>query len=280
MSATYYYSSNTAGAQTRTISVTSGKGGVGKTSLVSNMAAYLGSKGHKTLILDGDLGMGNVDIMFGLRPSGNLQAVLTGEKAISEILVEVSENVFLIPGGSGVYELARTNSIQKRILIDQINQLEGLFEYMLIDTAPGIDDNVLYLNTAAQEILVVLTGDPSSLADAYALIKVLNTRHKEDRFSVVCNMMRDEAEALRVFKRLSDVCSRFLCVSLDYKGYVPQDQLFKRATKLQQLVVHTEPRCQASFAIKHLAENLSGSSHMGAVKGGMQFFWQQLVGVA
>ena len=265
---------------TKTMSITSGKGGVGKSTLTANLGLQLGASGKKTLLLDGDLGMGNLDIMFGVRPSQALLNVVKGERMLDEILVEVAENVFLIPGGNGIYELHRCNGIQRNILFDQVNQLERFFEYMLIDTAPGIADNVLYLNAAAQDIVVVLTPDPASLADSYSLIKVLNQRHKENRFLVVCNMVRDEQEALRQFKALSDVASRFLCVSLEYKGHIPMDPNLRKATKSQQLILLSNPRCPSSFAIKNLSDKLNNSRQLGEIKGGLQFFWEQLVGVA
>lgn len=265
---------------TRTISITSGKGGVGKTTLVCNIAFELGRQGHRVLILDGDLGMANVDIMFGLRAQANISHVLDGRAELSDILMEVAPNVHLIPGGSGVYELSRLQPLQKHILLDQVSRLNRDFDFMLVDTAPGIDDNVLYLNAAAQDILVVVTPDPSSLTDAYALIKVLNQRYRETRFSVVANMVKDEIEGRAVFHKLSDVASRFLCVSLDYRGIVPNDLNLRQSIRSQQLVVQMQSRCPASLAIRNLSENLKESAKFTELKGGIQFFWNQLSGVA
>jgi flagellar biosynthesis protein FlhG len=265
---------------THTISVTSGKGGVGKTTLVCNMAFELGRMGHKVLILDGDLAMANVDIMFGQRARLNISHVLNGECPLEDIIMEVAPNVYLIPGGSGIYSLNRLQPMQKHILLDQIGRLNRSFDFMLVDTAPGIDDNVLYLNSAAQEILVVVTPEPTSLTDAYALIKVLNQRHRENRFSIVPNMVKDELEARMVFHKLSDVASRFLCVSLDYRGYIPNDLVLRQATRSQQLVVEAQSRSPASLAIRSLSENLKNSERLTELKGGLQFFWNQLSGVA
>jgi flagellar biosynthesis protein FlhG len=265
---------------TRTISVTSGKGGVGKTTIVCNMAFELGRQGHKVLILDGDLGMANVDIMFGHRAPLNVSHVLDGRCALEEIIIEMANNVFLIPGGSGVYGLSRLDSLQKHALLDQIGQINRSFDYMLVDTAPGIDDNVLYLNAAAQEVMVVVTPDPTSLTDAYALIKMLNMRYRENRFAIVTNMVRDENEGRQVFQKLSDVASRFLCVSLDYWGFIPNDLIVRQSIRAQQLVIATQSRCPASIAIRALSENLRSSARFIDAKGGLQFFWSQLSGVA
>lgn len=265
---------------TRTISITSGKGGVGKTSLVCNLAYELGRRGQKVLILDGDLGMANVDIMFGQRARLNIGHVLENNCQLEDILLEVAPNVHLIPGGSGLYGLSRLNALERRILLDQVNHLTQNFDYMLVDTAPGIDDNVLYLNSAAQEILVVLTPDPTSLTDAYALIKVLNQRYRETHFSIVTNMVRDEIEGRMVFQKLSDVAARFLCVSLDYRGCIPSDPNLRQSIRSQQLVVQAQSRTAASLAIRNLADNLRHSERFNEVKGGIQFFWNQLSGVA
>ncbi len=262
---------------TKTISVTSGKGGVGKTSLVCNVAAYLAGQGQNVLILDGDLGMANVDVFFGVRPKVYIDQVLKGEKVLEDAVFTIEPNIDLIPGGSGLYDLQNINFFQKKLLLDQVSQLENKYDYMLIDTAPGIADNVLYLNTAAQEILVVLTPDPSSLTDAYALIKVLNQRHKETKFSVVCNLVQDEHEGLKIYKRLSDVASKFLCVSLDYQGYIPLDQKLREATKSQQLILDVNPRSPSSIAIQNIVGKINNFNNLSDPKGGMQFFFQQLV---
>lgn len=266
--------------QTRTLSITSGKGGVGKTSITSNLAVSLAAQGQRVLILDGDMGLANVDVMFGIRTTHNIQHVLSGERELKDIIVEVAQDVFLIPGGSGIYGLHNLSIFQKKTILDQVNDLPGGFDFMLIDTASGIDDTVLYLNAAAQETLVVVTCEPASMTDAYALIKVMNRKYGEHKFSIVVNMAQDEAEAKAVYSRLSEVASRFLTVSLDYKGYLPNDQNLRFATKSQQLVTLVEPRTPVSYAIRGLAEKLNGYGNMARAKGGMQFFWEQLVGVA
>lgn len=267
-------------SKTRTISISSGKGGVGKSTLVANLALNLSQKGFRILIFDGDLGMANVDVMFGVRTSKTIEHVISGERALKEIIVEVAPNISLIPGGSGVYGLQNIDVFQKKMLLDQVNELDIPYDYMLIDTASGIDDNVLYLNSAAQESLIVVTSEPASLTDSYALIKVLNQRFHDTRFSFIANMVQDEREALAIFKRLSDVAEKFLCVSLDYKGFIPIDPSLRAATKSQQLISQVSPHSPSSHAIQRLTDKLSHSETVAHTKGGMQFFWEQLVGVA
>ena len=164
--------------------------------------------------------------------------------------------------------------------MDQVSSLDGLFDIMLIDTASGMDENVLYLNSAAQEIIVVVTPEPSSLTDAYALIKVLHMEKGESRFLIVCNGVRDEVEAKRMYRLLSDTAARFLCVSLSYLGYVPNDQDLRMATKSQQLISKLKPSSPSSIGLDRLSQKVSCFEGMEAPKGGMQFFWRQIVGVA
>lgn len=266
--------------QTRTISITSGKGGVGKTTVVCNMATQLAKQGKNVLILDGDLGMANVDIMFGVRTRYTINDMFNGQKRIDEVLVQINPHIWLLPGGSGFTELQNLAEREKRVLLEQLSSIKQKFDYMLIDTAPGIDSNVMYFNTSAQEICVLVTPDPSSFADAYALIKVLNTYYQEKKFSIIANQVRDEQEGMSVYQKLSDVCQKFLYVSLDYLGSIPSDVVVRRATKSQQICVTTNPEAIASQSIKRIAEKLNTRQDLGHVKGGIQFFWEQIMGVA
>lgn len=265
---------------TKTLSVTSGKGGVGKTTLTCNLAQFLAARGNKVLILDGDLGMANVDVMFGRKATNNILDVLEGRKFIEEVIIEVKENIYLIPGGSGLHELTRLDPMHKKNLLDQVSSLNGYFDYMIIDTAPGIDSNVLYLNSAVHEIIVVVTPDPSSLTDAYALIKVLNKYHKEEKFTIVCNEVQSEEEALFIYKRLSEVTERFLCVSLDFKGFIPLDTNVVKANRRQELILDVSPYSPAAKAMAEVAEHIQKGPNVEKFKGGLQFFWEQVLGVA
>ncbi|MFN7455168.1 MAG: MinD/ParA family protein [Pseudobdellovibrionaceae bacterium] len=266
--------------KTRTIAITSGKGGVGKTTLTSNMAQALAQQGQRVLIFDGDLGMANIDIMFGVKPEGNILDVIRGEKEISEVVTQISPLISLISGGSGIVELNRLNPFERRALVDSVSQLEHAYDYMLIDTAPGISDNVLYLNAAAQMSAVIINPDPASLADSYALIKVLNREHRETRFSIICNQVRDEVEGLSLFNRFSEVVNRFLSIGLDYWGSVPQDNLLKRSTLQQRLIVRHEPQAESARAIQAISLRMQQSVQKSDTKAGLQFFWEQVVGVA
>ena len=267
-------------ARTRVISITSGKGGVGKTSSVCNLALQLAKEGERVLILDGDLGMANCDIMFSVRPQYTIYDIISGEVDINDVLIEVSKDVFLIPGGSGIFALQNMSVFEKQALLDQVSQLGQGFDYMLIDTAPGIDDNVLYLNSAAQEICVIVTPEPSSVADSYALIKVLNQRCKETRFSILCNEVKDEADGAKLFARLDAVAQKFLYVSLDHVGSIPSDPVLRQSTRAQQLVARAFPEAESTKAFTKLAQKLRGYEPAPECKGSLQFFWEQLVRLA
>lgn len=266
--------------KTKTISITSGKGGVGKTTLVANMAMALANARDRVLIFDGDFGMANVDIFFGVRPQGNFMDVLSGKKAMSEILVEVAPGIHLLPGGSGLPEFSLMNNFQRRALLDAVAALSNDFAWMIVDTAPGITDNVLYLNSAADTTMVVLTPDPASFADAYALIKVMNQKHRTERFSVVCNQVRDENDGLGLFQRFAEATSRFLDVGLDYAGAVPMDVALRRANLNQRLILRQEPGAPSAAAIRRICAQISREAGVTEARGGMQIFWQQVVGVA
>ncbi len=266
--------------RTKTVSVTSGKGGVGKTTIVSNLAFALARQGKRVLILDGDLGMANVDIMFGVKAEANIHQVIKGEVEIAQAITPLGTNIDLIAGGSGIVELNRLNSFERRAMMESLQSMDGLYDYMLIDTAPGISDNVLYLNSAAQETAIVINPDPASLTDSYALIKVLNQEYKESHFSIICNQVRDETDGMALYHRFNEVVSRFLFVGLDYWGPLTQDPLFRKSAQNQRLILKHEPTSESSRQLLNISMKLERSLVRKNEKSGLQFFWDQVVGVA
>jgi flagellar biosynthesis protein FlhG len=259
----------------RVISVTSGKGGVGKSNIVANLALALAFLGKKVLIIDADLGVGNLDVLLGLSPQYNLNHVLSGEKSLPEIIVEVTPSIKLIPAGSGVQEYTSLGQHEKLRLLDELDMLEEEFDIMIIDTEAGISENVTYFTVAAQEILVVVTPEPTSITDVYALIKLLATRYSEHHFKVLINMARDSEDALEVFRKLANVAGRFLDISLDYLGCVVRDERLIDAVKKQKAVYELYPDSDASNCFTTLAKRVIENSRQSKLKGNIQFFFRR-----
>lgn len=259
----------------RVISVTSGKGGVGKSNVVANLAMALADQGKKVLIVDADLGVGNLDVLLGLSPQYNLNHVLSGECGLAEIIVEVNQNIKLIPAGSGVQEFTSLGQHEKLKLLDELDMLEETFDVMIIDTEAGISDNVTYFTVAAQEIIVVVSPEPTSITDAYALIKLLATRFSEHHFKVLVNMARDSEDALEVFRKLANVAGRFLDISLDYLGCVVRDERLIEAVKKQKAVFELFPDSEATSCFSTLARRITENSRQTRLKGNIQFFFRR-----
>jgi len=245
----------------KTISITSGKGGVGKTSLTCNMAVGLAQLGQKVLIFDGDLGMANVDIFFGVHPQKNLQDLIEGAP-LKETLISVAQNVDLLAGGNGLYNLCHLDAFQRREIISRLSDVSLSYDYLLIDTSPGLHDHVLHLNSIADECLVVLTSDPSSFTDAYALIKVLHQKYKTQKFSVISNQVHDEKQGEQLYLRFAEVVHQFLPVRLSYKKSILFDPQMKLANQLQRLILRQNPKSISSVAIKSICEEFVSQNQM------------------
>jgi flagellar biosynthesis protein FlhG len=243
------------------LSVTSGKGGAGKTSLVCNMAASLAKLGKRVLVFDGDMGMANVDIFFGVHPQRTLQDAVNG-RPLKDCLTPVAQNIDLLAGGSGLQQLCNLNAFQRREILTNIGDLNFSFDYLLIDTSPGLHDHVLHLNSVADERLVVLTSDPSSFTDAYALIKVLNQKHKIQNFSIVCNQVTDEKAGAQLYLRFADVAQQFLPIRLNYKKTVPFDPQMKLSNQLQRLIVRQDAKSASSQAIMSMCAEIVSQNQM------------------
>jgi flagellar biosynthesis protein FlhG len=263
------------GKGVRVISVTSGKGGVGKSTVVVNLAISLARLGKRVMVIDADLGVGNIDVLLGLAPACTLNQVLAGERDLSEIIVTGPAGIKLVPAGSGVQEYTSLGHHERLRLLDELDRLEEQFDIVIIDTEAGISENVTYFNTAAQEIVVVVQPEPTSLTDVYALIKLLSTRYGERHFKVLVNMVSDTQDALDVFARLSSVTSRFLDISLDYLGCVVWDEKLVESVKRQRAVLDLYPTAPASQCFSSLARRVIEHSGTNRVKGNLQFFFRQ-----
>jgi flagellar biosynthesis protein FlhG len=258
--------------------VTSGKGGVGKTNIVGNLAITYQRMKKRVLIFDADLGLANIDILFGINPKYTIEEVIKGEKELSQIIAKGPEGVAIIPASSGVQELSHLTEGQKIHLLNEFDLLNNMYDILLIDTGAGISSNVMYFNLAAQERIVVVTPEPTSITDAYALIKVMFMQHGTKEFIILMNMVRNEKEAVSVYKHLSRVVEKFMgSISLDYAGYIPYDKHLHESVNRREPVTCCYPRSSSSQSFKKLAEYLldhTGGRHQD---GSIQFFWKKLM---
>ncbi len=217
------------------ISIASGKGGVGKTTMTCNLAVAIAEQNKRVLIIDGDLGMANVDIFFGIHPKYTIEDLLNGA-SIKDCITPAFKNIDVLAGGSGLYNLTQITAFQRREVISQVSELNFKYDYVLIDTAPGLHEYVLHLNSVADQCVVMITQDPSSFADAYALIKVLYQKYKTQNFKIVCNMI-EEQQGESLFVRFSEVAEKFLPVRLSYLGSLPTDLQLRRLQQMQRVVL-------------------------------------------
>ena len=269
-----------ADSSVRVIAVTSGKGGVGKTNITANLAYYLTKKKRKTLILDADLGLANIDVILGLTPRYNLHHVLAGEKKLSEAVIQGPGGIRILPSASGIQEISELTQGQKLMLLDELDALEQELDFMLIDTGAGIAGNVMYFNMAAEEIIVVTSPEPTAMTDAYALIKVLYQRHAKKRFLLLVNMVRSAAEGREVFQRMSHAVGYFLNLQVSYLGHIQQDDQLTEAVKRQQLFAERHPESPASVCLRQVADRLCREKPPEADAGGLRFLSKKTVDVA
>ena len=259
-------------------SVTSGKGGVGKTNIVGNLAITCQRMRKRVLIFDADLGLANIDIIFGINPKYTIDDVIKGEKELSQIIARGPEGVDIIPASSGVQELSHLTEGHKINLLNEFDLLNNMYDILLIDTGAGISSNVTYFNLAAQERIVVVTPEPTSITDAYALIKVMFMHHGTKNFIILMNMVKNEKEAVSVYKHLSRVVEKFMgSISLDYAGYIPYDKHLHKSVSRREPVTCCYPQSSSSQSFKKLAEYLLDQTGGRHQDGSIQFFWKKLM---
>ncbi|MEF3168268.1 MAG: MinD/ParA family protein [Deltaproteobacteria bacterium] len=262
----------------RVLTISSGKGGVGKTSIVTNVAVALASMGKRVMIIDADLGLANVDVMLGLIPRYTIHDVFSGEKSLKDIVLAGPRGVAVLPAASGITELSHLNESEKLFLLSEIEEFGDAFDILLIDNAAGISENVIYFALASQRRIIVVTPEPTSITDAYALMKVLTGRHRVRSYSIIINQAKGPQEAMRVFQQLSTATDRFLHgVSLDYLGHVTQDDAVSRSIRRQTAVLDAYPNSQASRDYSTITENILAKEGEDDADGNIKFFWRHLV---
>ncbi|BDQ36471.1 site-determining protein [Pseudodesulfovibrio nedwellii] len=259
-------------------SVTSGKGGVGKTNMSVNLAYSLSEAGKNVVLLDADLGLANVDVILGLAPEHNLFHLFHEDMNLDTILFDTPYGFRILPASSGISDMVSLDMGQKLDLLDAMDTLEDNVDYLIVDTGAGINDNVLYFNLAVQERLLVITPEPTSLTDAYALIKVLKLHHGVERFRVVVNMVQNKKTAHEVYLKLLGACDHFLDgISLDLVGFIPYDQNVRNSVIAQTPFCHKFPKTPASVAVKQTAQKINAWKVTPNTDGNIKFFWKKLL---
>ena len=261
----------------KVIAVTSGKGGVGKTNVSVNLSMALSQQGKDVLLLDADLGLANVDVLLGIRPRHTLSDVIDGTRTLEEIIVNGPESLKIIPSSSGIRNMADLNPMEHAGIIRAFSELSHSIDVLMIDTAAGISDSVVTFTRAAQEIVIVVCDEPTSITDAYALIKVLNKEYGIRRFRVICNMVHSLQEGRELFKKIMTVTDKYLEVQLDFMGIVPYDDYLKKAVQRQKAVIDAYPRSKSALAFKSLSAKADKWPIQGYAGGHVEFFVERLI---
>ena len=251
----------------KTYTIASGKGGVGKTSLSVNLASVLGKMGVLTIVLDGDLGLANIDVMFGLYPKYHLGHVVNGEKKLSDILVLVQENVYMLPGGTGLQEMADLDMARQLKLIDEFSLLEDYGDVLLIDTGAGVYRSIIVFALASDSLLLVTSPDPTAIRDCYRLLKVVSGKSATPlEVHLVNNMVKSDKEALEIASRLQLTAKDFLGMNINVAGYILKDSRVEEAIKMGMPFVNLDPNCEASRCVAWIAKKVFNPDGGGEVK--------------
>jgi flagellar biosynthesis protein FlhG len=262
------------------IAVTGGKGGVGKSNVSVNLGIALADMRRRVVLLDADLGLANLDLLLGLKADKNISDVLNGSSSLADVMLTGPSGIKLVPASSGLQKMASLGPQEHAALINAFSELDNQLDVLIVDTAAGITDTVISFVRAANEVLVVVCDEPSSITDAYALIKLLNTEHDMFRFRVVANMTRTPQEGRNLFNKLNTVCDRFLDVSLQYVGFIPFDENVRKSIQKQKPFLQYAPNCKASIAIRGIAKEVDQWPLPSAARGHLEFFVERLLQTA
>lgn len=260
----------------RVIAVASGKGGVGKTNVSINLSVALTKLGNRVLLMDADMGLANVDIMLGLQTKYNLSHVLSGEKSLVDIMVDAPGGFKIVPATSGDSRMAQLTTAENAGIINAFSEIDGFLDVLIIDTAAGIADSVVSYCRAAQEVVVVVTDEPASMTDAYALIKVLSREHHLTKFQLMANMTRTTKHGLELHKKFANVCESFLDVTVNYLGTIPFDHDLREAIQKQAPVTIAKPNSESAKAFNLAANRINQWPISENATGYLQFFIENL----
>ena len=261
----------------RVIAVTSGKGGVGKTNLVGNMAVALSRMGKRVVIIDADVGLANIDIIFNLRPEYNIRHIINSQKTLNQVMVTSDHGIKILPGGSGFAELTQLNEGEKLNLLSEFETLSDQADIIFVDNGAGISSNVLYFNSACDECIVIATREPTSITDAYAMMKILSGEYGTKYFKLIVNMVDSAAQAKKVYASLSAALDKYLNnVVLEYTGHIPFDQHLPTAVQKRGLVMDNFPDSMAAKAIEDIALKLGNTPERTNSNGSLTFFMNKV----
>ncbi len=257
--------------------VAGGKGRVGKTDVSVNLSLALADLGRRVMLLDADLGLANVDVMLGLTPQRTLADVIAGDCELRDVLLMGPGGVRIVPAASGTQSMVHLSPMQHAGLIQAFSDIADNLDVLVIDTAAGIGDGVISFVRAAQEVLLVVTDEPTSITDAYALIKLLNRDYGMNRFRVLANMAHTPQEGRNLFAKLTKVTDRFLDVALQYVGAIPYDESVRKAIQKRRAVYEAYPRCKCSLAFRAVAQKVDAWPLPVNPRGHLEFFIERLV---
>jgi flagellar biosynthesis protein FlhG len=261
---------------TQIIGVASGKGGVGKTTVSVNLAVMLASMGKKVMIFDADLGLANAQLALGCRTPFNFSHVLSGEKTLSEIVIEGPMGVKLVPGASGIQHMASLNQMQTASIIQAFSEIDEELDYFIVDLAAGLSDTVMTFLRACQHRFIVLKNEPSSIADAYGTIKVMIQDYQLGNIGLIPNGVSSQDEGERLYGSINSVIQNFLGSRVDYLHSITQDEMVLRAIKASQPLVSFAPSSIATRDFKALSKIVTNLDSNASLSGGLQFFIERL----
>ena len=254
----------------RVITITSGKGGVGKSNLAINLAISLSRLGKKVIVLDADFGLANIEVMLGIRPQYNLSDLMFRGRSLSEIITKGPENVGFISGGSGIREMTSLTREQLINLSARLSELDRQADVVIIDTGAGISENVMEFVMSSAEVFLIATPEPTSITDAYALLKTLNHQPEFTRehchIKLIAKKVNNEKNGKELFEKLSVVADKFLNISLEYMGAIPSDTNMSKAVMKQQPLTIAYPNSQAARAIDDMARSITAPQGETLVK--------------
>ncbi len=259
------------------VAVASGKGGVGKTNVSVNLSLALAAAGKQVMLLDADLGLANVDLLLGLQSKWNLSHVINGQRSLEEIIIDAPDGLKIIPAASGTQMMSELTASQHAGIIRAFSELHTPVDVLVIDAAAGIADSVISFTRASHEVIVVVCNEPTSLTDAYALIKVLSEDHGVKRFNILANMTRTPTEGNTLFSKLTRVTDHYLDVTLDYFGAIPYDEYLVKAVKKQQPVLKAYPQSPSALAFRKLAGKVNDWPLPDQASGQLEFFVERLI---